>query len=320
MGGEIASLRSQWQSFRVFTRWSFHALKDILSLLDLWSKSWSLLINLMRCPSDYLTVRKKTAANGETGFWCFLLCSGPGVTRPTFVLDRLAYPAPRRRPGFLPRGTSNARGGQPLTTDILEFGVKSEDKKMRSCSNAIYGSRIKGNYPSRASGRTVAWRRFIPIGDGSNRRTLVYDRDVVKAALLAAEHPKAAGRLYNVSDRPFHTLNEIIITICQALGRKPPRFSVPVGPARFMAGLMEDTLRLVGRKSPIGRDTIDKYTEDIAVSSQRIQTELGFKPQYDLQTGWQERVQEMRKTGLLWMEIRILNFGVNFSASFFIPR
>ena len=66
---------------------------------------------------------------------------------------------------------------------------------------------------------------------------------------------------------------EIIAAICQTLGRNPPRFSVPVGPARFMAGLMEDTLRLVGRKSPIARYTIDKYAEDIAVSSQRFQTE-----------------------------------------------
>ena len=47
-------------------------------------------------------------------------------------------------------------------------------KKMRSCSNAIYGPRIKGNYPSRALGRTLARRRFIPIGDGNNRRTLIY--------------------------------------------------------------------------------------------------------------------------------------------------
>jgi hypothetical protein len=37
---------------------------------------------------------------------------------------------------------------------------------------AIYGPRIKGNYPSTGSGRTVARRQFIPIGDGNNRRTL----------------------------------------------------------------------------------------------------------------------------------------------------
>jgi UDP-glucose 4-epimerase len=175
--------------------------------------------------------------------------------------------------------------GQPLGT-VLRFA-------------AIYGSRIKGNYPSRASGRTVARRRFIPIGDGSNRRTLIYDRDVSKAALLAVQHPNAAGKVYNVSDGHFYTLKEIINAICQALGRNPPRLSLPVGPVRLAAGILEDAGRMIGFKSPISRATIDKYTEDIAVSSQRIQTELGFKPQFDLESGWRETIQEIRKTGLL---------------------
>jgi nucleoside-diphosphate-sugar epimerase len=162
---------------------------------------------------------------------------------------------------------------------------------------AIYGPRIRGNYQRLV--QALAHRRFVPVGDGSNRRTLIYDRDVAKAALLAVQHPNTAGKVYNVSDGQFHTLNDIINAICQALGRTPPRLSIPVGPARFMAGLIEDTFRLVGRKSSIGRDTIEKYAEDIAVSSQRIQNELGFKPQYDLESGWRETVQEMRKIAFL---------------------
>ena len=66
-----------------------------------------------------------------------------------------------------------------------------------------------------------------------------------------------------------------------------------------MAGCMEDALRLVGRKSPISRDTIDKYTEDVAVSSQLIQEELGFVPKFGLSAGWKDTVQEMRRSGEL---------------------
>jgi UDP-glucose 4-epimerase len=168
--------------------------------------------------------------------------------------------------------------GQPLGT-VLRFA-------------AIYGPRIKGNYPSRASGRTVARRRFIPIGDGRNRRTLIYDRDVARAALLALQHPNAAGKVYNVSDGHFHTLKEIIAAICQALGRTPPRLALPVGTVRLAAGILEDAGRTIGFKSPVGRATIDKYTEDITVDSSRIQTELGFKPQFDLLTGWRETIRE----------------------------
>ncbi len=64
---------------------------------------------------------------------------------------------------------------------------------------------------------------FIPVGNGINRRTLVYDKDVGRAAALAVSHPAAAGRVFNVTDGGFHSLNEIIESICAALGRKPPR-------------------------------------------------------------------------------------------------
>ncbi len=179
----------------------------------------------------------------------------------------------------------NARGanGQPLGT-VLRLG-------------AVYGSRIKGNYERLT--HALARHRFIPIGNGLNRRTLVYDKDVGRAAALAVSHPAAAGRVFNVTDGKFHTLNDIISTICQALGRKPPRLSLPIGPVRFAAGIVEDLVRLVGRQAQISRATIEKYTEDIAVDSRRIQKELGFMPKYDLSTGWREVVQEMRRMGEL---------------------
>ena len=140
---------------------------------------------------------------------------------------------------------------------------------------------------------------FIPVGNGRNRRTLVYDKDVGRAAALAVSHPAAVGRIFNVTDGKFHTLNEIIESICSALGRKPPRLSLPIGPVRWAVSILENAGRMIGYQSPIGRATIDKYTEDIAVDSSRIQTELGFKPQYDLQSGWRETVQEMRRMGEL---------------------
>ena len=85
-----------------------------------------------------------------------------------------------------------------------------------------------------------------------------------------------------MSDGQFHTMNDIILAICEALDRTPPRISLPVGPVRWIVGILEDIGRKIGYQLPVGRATIDKYTEDIAVSSQRIQNELGFKPQHDV--------------------------------------
>ena len=162
---------------------------------------------------------------------------------------------------------------------------------------AVYGSGIKGNY--RELLKALANGRFVPIGKGRNRRTLVYDRDVGRAAVLAVSHPAAAGRVFNVTDGQYHALKEIIESICASLGRKPPRYSIPVAFARLLAGIIEDGTGLIGRRSRITRSTIDKYTEDIAVSGKRIREELGFIPQYDLKTGWKETIQEMRESHVL---------------------
>ena len=174
----------------------------------------------------------------------------------------------------------NARGadGQSLGT-VLRLG-------------AIYGSRIKGNYEQLT--HALARHHFIPIGNGLNRRTLIYDKDVGLAAVLAVSHPAAAGRIFNVTDGGHHTLNEIIESICSALGRKPPRLSLPVGPIRIVAGLIEKGANAIGIKTPITREMIDKYTEDIAVDGSLIQKELGFIPRYDLKTGWEDAIRKMR--------------------------
>jgi len=174
----------------------------------------------------------------------------------------------------------NARStsGQPLGT-VLRLG-------------AIYGSRIKGNYERLT--HALARNRFIPIGNGLNRRTLVYDKDVGRAAVLALSHPAAAGRVFNVTDGEFHTLNEIIESICSALGRKLPRLSLPVGLIRTLVGLIEKGCQTMGLKPPVTKAIIDKYIEDIAVDGSLIQKELGFVPQYDLKAGWEDTIREMR--------------------------
>lgn len=166
--------------------------------------------------------------------------------------------------------------GAPLGT-VLRFG-------------AIYGSRIKGNYERLT--HALSRNKFIPVGDGLNRRTLIYDRDVGRAVVQVVSHPDAAGRLYNVTDGGFYSMNEIIEAICLALGRKPPLFSLPAGPIRMVAGLITKGADLLGRKAPITRETVDKYTEDIAVDGSLFQKEIGFVPQFDLKAGWRDAVKE----------------------------
>jgi UDP-glucose 4-epimerase len=182
----------------------------------------------------------------------------------------------------------------PLRPDswYAETKAQAEDAARAELSTvvlrlaAVYGPRMKGNYPRLL--RTIARGRFIPIGDGRNRRTLVHVRDVCAAALAAAEHPAAINQTYNVTDGQIHTLREIIDVLCLVSGKRPPPLHLPIGPVRLAAGVLERGFRALGRTAPIGRSTIDKLVEDIAVSGTRIGGELGVRPEVDLLTGWRE--------------------------------
>jgi nucleoside-diphosphate-sugar epimerase len=160
---------------------------------------------------------------------------------------------------------------------------------------AVYGPRVRGNYARLVAALQRGW--FVPLGHGRNRRTLVYDQDVATAALLAAERPQAAGQVYNVTDGQIYTFNEILAAICEALGRPPPRYHLPTPPVRFLAGVVESAFRLAGKRPLVDRATVDKMLEDVAVSGEKIQRELGFRPRFDLSSGWRETARQMAGWG-----------------------
>jgi UDP-glucose 4-epimerase len=154
---------------------------------------------------------------------------------------------------------------------------------------AVYGPRVKGNYRSLV--RYLASGRPMPVLPGANRRTLVFDEDVARAAALASSHPAAAGRVYNVTDGAIHTLEQITSAICAALGRRPPAVGLPAGFARAATAIARPVLR-----GPLARipERIDKYVEDAAVDGTRLQRELGYAPRVGLRDGWERTVRALQ--------------------------
>jgi nucleoside-diphosphate-sugar epimerase len=162
---------------------------------------------------------------------------------------------------------------------------------------AVYGARVKGNYSRLVE--ALARGRFVPVGDGSNRRTLVHEKDVAAAVVLALESGNAGGRVYNVTDGTVNTLREVIAAICLALGRKPPLVQVPPWAVRAPLSVAERVAALTRCPLPVNSALLEKYLEDVAVDGRRIMKELGFRPAYDLHAGWQDAVAGMRQAGTL---------------------
>jgi UDP-glucose 4-epimerase len=161
---------------------------------------------------------------------------------------------------------------------------------------AVYGPNLKGNYRRLVTALARGW--FVPIGPGANRRALIHDLDVAEGAVLAATHPRAAGRLYNLTDGEEHTMADIIGAVCVALGRRPPWLRLPIVPVRVAVGGLERAAHLVGARPPLSQASIDKYCEDARVDVSRIRGELGFVPKVGLSAGWSDAIAGLHGSGL----------------------
>lgn len=152
---------------------------------------------------------------------------------------------------------------------------------------AVYGPAIKGNYDRLV--QAIVRNRFVPVGSGQNRRTLIYEDDLARAVVMAAANPAACGSTFNVTGG-IYKLSEITAAIYTALGRRPPRLRIPLSFARTAVAAVEAATALARCRAPITRAALDKYTEDVAVSGQRIREALGFEPRVGLAVGWRQTV------------------------------
>jgi UDP-glucose 4-epimerase len=155
---------------------------------------------------------------------------------------------------------------------------------------AAYGPGMKGNYLRML--KAVSRNRFAFVGSGENRRTLVHIDDVCAATLLAATHRAALGQIFNVTDGAIHTVAQIANAMSAASGVSPPRLHLPYGLVNMLAYIAETPFGILRKRAPISRAMINKLVEDIAVNGTKIQTQLGFIPNFSLDIGWQNTVDQ----------------------------
>jgi nucleoside-diphosphate-sugar epimerase len=230
-------------------------------------------------------VVEEAAAAGASRLVFFSSISVYGPTGP-MVADEATPPRPDTLYGATKLRAEEVarsavvRGSQEPLACVLRLG-------------AVYGQRMKGNYPRLARAVRGGW--FVPIGPGLNRRTLVHEADAAEAAVLAAGSSRAAGQVYNVTDGRIYPLREIIDAMCAAFRRRPPRWGIPVAPARVLASLGDGLLRIAHRDARL-QGFLEKYLEDVAVSGEKVASELGYRPRFDLESGWRDALALMMTT------------------------
>ena len=136
----------------------------------------------------------------------------------------------------------------------------------------IVGTQAPGNLGKLV--RAIRRRRYVHIGDGSARRSMVLADDVARIIPKAAQ----VGGVYNLTDGVHPSVRELGDAIAQQSGQRSIP-TIPYGFARFLARLGDGINFLIGRRFPFDSIALTKITGSLTFSDQKAREKLGWHPQ-----------------------------------------
>jgi nucleoside-diphosphate-sugar epimerase len=142
-------------------------------------------------------------------------------------------------------------------------------------------------------------RRLSPvIGDGRPRTSLVDVDDLVSALILAADHPRAVGETYFVTDGGSYAWPEIMAALAEELGIGRFKLGIPCGAQLLAAGLAEAACCITGRPPRLTREIVRAGRDHFWLyNGSKICRELGFRPLYDMRDSVRRAVAEDGASG-----------------------
>src|SRR5690554_1446803 len=141
-------------------------------------------------------------------------------------------------------------------------------------------------------------RRFLPVGPGTNRKSMCVVTNLVAATIaLWTGAPAREDEVYNYVDKPDLTSREVVETIYRALGRRVPRSRIPEGLAVGLAKPFDVLGRVLRRDLPITSARIRKLSSAETVFAAARVRETGFEPTVSLGEALEEMVRWYQAEG-----------------------
>lgn len=137
----------------------------------------------------------------------------------------------------------------------------------------VLGEKGVGNVPRLIS--AIDRGRFVWLGNGENRKALIYVGDVADACLRLLRQKRGATEVFNLAADPI-SMAELVDTISATLGKSVPRLHVPAALPRLVLGLNSRTARL-RRLERVSR-TLEKWLCDDLFLVEKIEKAYGFQP------------------------------------------
>jgi len=126
----------------------------------------------------------------------------------------------------------------------------------------------------------------------------VYIDNLIDGIRLVAEHARAAGHVFNIGDGVGVTTGEFFGFYSRMLGQAAPR-SLPTAAARTLADAAGTVLRLLGRETEIGGETMRMLARHGTYSIEKAEQMLGYKPAVELAEGMRRTERWLTDCGMI---------------------
>lgn len=121
---------------------------------------------------------------------------------------------------------------------------------------------------------------FFPVGRGENYLHTIYVDNLIEALVLTMTSRQAKNQDFDIGDKPCPKAKEVVGRIYRVLGRKIPKFYLPVFLAKHLAvlGDMIPTFPLTSQR-------LEFFTSDKIYNISKAEKLLGYQPKVTLATG-----------------------------------
>lgn len=153
----------------------------------------------------------------------------------------------------------------------------------------VYGPLDRGNVAKLI--KAIHSRLFFYFGDGTCSRSMISSRNAAEAAVRAAFESKAANEIFCVTDGRDYTMNELVDSVCNALGVCRRHYHVPILLAELIGKFGDLLEKSTHVRFPINSDKVRKLSRPLTFSCEKAKRVLGYEPIETLGEGIRREVE-----------------------------
>jgi nucleoside-diphosphate-sugar epimerase len=144
--------------------------------------------------------------------------------------------------------------------------------------------------------KAVYHKYFFYFGDGNCLRSMISSRNTAEAAVKAALEPRAANRVFCVTDDKDYTLKEAVESICNALDTTWRPLHIPLSIAEWAGNACDSLGKVIGVPFTFNTELVRKLSRSLTFSCENAKRILGYKPEESLIDGMTREVEWLKAT------------------------